>query len=64
MSNSAHVVDGEASESDSEIELGRSPVSKQNVLKTGNNFFFYDFMLKKGLYFLGIVLLIKNWVLI
>ena len=26
MSKNAHVVDGEASESDSEIEIGRSPV--------------------------------------
>lgn len=28
MSKTAHVVDGEASESDSEIEIGKSPVSK------------------------------------
>lgn len=33
MSKSAHVVDGEASESDSELEVGKSPVSlsKQNT---------------------------------
>ena len=35
MSNSAHVVDGEASESDSEIEVGKSPVS----IKTNIHFF-------------------------
>lgn len=34
MSKTAAVVDGEASESDSEIEIGRSPVSKYKILKT------------------------------
>lgn len=29
MSKNAHVVDGEASESDSEVELAKFPVSKQ-----------------------------------
>ncbi|CAH2062168.1 unnamed protein product, partial [Iphiclides podalirius] len=33
MSKSAHVVDGEASESESEIELGRSPDSNTSVGK-------------------------------
>lgn len=30
MSKNAHVVDGEASESDSEVELAKSPVSKNH----------------------------------
>jgi hypothetical protein len=32
MSNTAHVVDGEASESDSEIEVAKSPVSNYILL--------------------------------
>lgn len=58
MSKSAHVVDGEASESDSEIEVAKSPVSniKEKLIKTdilSNYLNFYQQKLKKEPYYLS-----------
>lgn len=58
MSKSPHVVDGEASESDSEIEVAKSPVSKIKRETNKDRYFvqylnFYQQKLKKEPYYLS-----------